>query len=237
MCGRFSLFAPPDEIARIIALLPEQVRSVTDSKPRFNVAPTTPVAAVRKARQSGEKEIVSLRWGLVPSWAKEVGSGPLLINARAETVAEKPSFRSPFKNQRCLVLADGFFEWRRLDDRKQPYHFQVDGGAVFAFAGIWDRWQRGEDDPVESCAILTTRANELTALVHERMPVILPNECWEMWLGTGDEEPADPAELKSLLKPFPADRLTVFPVSTVVNSPRNNVPECLEPTGPELTVS
>ena len=234
MCGRYSLYALPDEVARIFAVpLPDASR-VLNAGPRYNIAPTTDVAVVRQSPETDERELALLRWGLIPHWAKEFGKGPLLINARGETVAEKPAFRSSFRSRRCLVIADGFFEWQKLPDRKQPHHFQVDRGALFAFAGIWDKWGRPGAGDVESCAIITTRANELAGLVHDRMPVILPSESWDTWLRPGQLDRTAVDALKSLLCPFPADGLNVYPVSAVVSSPRNNVLECVEPVGSSL---
>jgi putative SOS response-associated peptidase YedK len=232
MCGRFSLYASPEEVARVFAVSPLDASRILATGPRFNIAPTTAVAAVRHSAIHRAREIVLLRWGLIPSWAKEAGKGPLLINARAETVAEKPSFRSSFRLRRCLVIADGFFEWQKLSDRKQPYHFQVDDGAVFAFAAIWDRWERNEGDSVESCAILTTRSNQLMSPIHDRMPVILASDTWETWLRRDDDDRKRNEELQSLLSPFPADRMRAFPVSALVSSPRTDVPDCVVPAGP-----
>lgn len=234
MCGRYSLYAPSDEVARIFAVpLPDAGR-VLNAGPRYNIAPTTNVAVVRRPPEYDDREIALLRWGLIPNWAKEFGKGPLLINARGETVAEKPAFRSSFRNRRCLVVADGFFEWQKLPDRKQPHHFQVDGGSLFAFAGIWDMWEKPGGGEVESCAIITTRANELGGLVHDRMPVILPSESWNTWLEPGQNDRTANETLKSLLCPYPADRMNVYPVNAVVSNPRNNVLECVEPVGPSL---
>jgi putative SOS response-associated peptidase YedK len=238
MCGRYTLFASPEEVARIFDVPSAEARRVLEDGPRYNVAPTTNVAAVRTSENDAGREAVSLRWGLVPHWVKEPKSGPLLINARGETVAEKPAFRASLRSRRCLVIADGFFEWQKLLDRKQPHIFQVDNGALFAFAGIWDRWERGEEGggTVESCAIITTRANELAKLVHERMPVILSRESWDIWLREVQYDRTQQHTLRSLLSPFPAERMSVVPVSTLVNSARNDTPECLEPVGPVLKV-
>ncbi len=236
MCGRYSLFAPPEEVARIFAVLPEEAGRVLDVGPRYNVAPTTEVAVVRQSGGEPGRDLAHLRWGLIPHWSKEAGRGPLLINARGETIAEKPAFRSSFRDRRCLVIADGFFEWQKLPDRKQPYHFQVDDGALFAFAGIWDRWGRPGGEVVESCAIITTRANDLAGLVHDRMPVILPPESWEAWLQPGQQDRTARESLRSLLCPLPSERMSVYPVSTIVNGSRNDVRDCVEPVGPSLQI-
>lgn len=236
MCGRYSLYASAEELSRVFAVSQSNAGSILAAGPRYNVAPTTAVAALRRSGEGDGRELALLRWGLVPAWAKEIGKGPLLINARAETVADKPTFRASFRSRRCLVVADGFFEWQKLPDRKQPYYFQVDDGALFAFAGIWDRWERKEEPAVESCAILTTKANGLMRAVHDRMPVILGPDAWDIWLHQGGENVVRDGELRSLLSPFPADRMRAHPVSTLVSSPRNDVPACVEPTGPALVV-
>lgn len=239
MCGRYTLFASPEEIAGIFNLPVTDVSRVLGSGPRFNIAPTTDVAAIRWSESEATRELVPFRWGLVPHWAKEMKSGPLLINARGETVADKPAFRSSFRTRRCLVIADGFYEWQKLLDRKQPHYFQVDDGALFAFAGIWDRWELGGGggDVVESCAIITTRANELTKLVHERMPVILSQDSWDTWIRDAQYDRIQQHTLRSLLNPFPNERLRAVPVSTIVNNARNDSSECVEPVGPALVVA
>lgn len=238
MCGRYTLFASPEEVARFFSLPLSEVSSVLEQGPRYNIAPTTQVPVVRSAGTEPDRELVLLRWGLIPHWAKDTKSGPLLINARGETVAEKPAFRSSFRYRRCLMIADGFYEWQKLADRKQPHHFRVDGGDLIAFAGIWDRWEPagGKGDPVESCSIITTQANELAKLVHDRMPVILPHEWWDTWLGESAQETKRDDTLQSLLKPYPAEKMSVVPVSTLVNSPRNDSPDCVAPVGPPLEV-
>ena len=239
MCGRYTLFASPEEVAGIFNLSVLETLRVLDSGPRYNIAPTTQVAVVRSTGTGDGREIVPLRWGLVPHWAKETQSGPLLINARGETVADKPAFRSSFRSRRCLVIADGFFEWQKLADRKQPHYFQVDGGSLFAFAGIWDRWEeKGADgNTVESCAIITTKANELATMVHERMPVILSEESWDSWICDVQYDRTQQHTLRSLVRSFPHERMSVVPVSTVVNNARNDTSDCVEPIGPAIEVS
>jgi putative SOS response-associated peptidase YedK len=234
MCGRYTLHAQPDDVACVFAVPTSAARQVLAAGPRFNIAPTTQVAAVRPAGDAGGRELLRLRWGLVPHWTKDPEKGPLLINARAETVAEKPAFRTSFRSRRCLLLADGFYEWRKLPTGKQPYHFKVDEGAVFAFAGIWDRWESDGAEQIDSCAIITTRANELMRPVHDRMPVILGSESWDAWLDPHRSEPRSLEPLQALLHPFPTERMTGFPVSTLVNNPGNDVPACVDPVGPRL---
>jgi putative SOS response-associated peptidase YedK len=168
-----------------------------------------------------------LKWGLIPSWAQEPGIGNKLANARADTVAEKPAFRSAFKKRRCLVLADGFYEWRAGPGGKTPYYFQLKDGSPFAFAGLWERWEKGEE-PVESCTLITTEANGVVGPVHNRMPVILDPSSFERWLDPNEQR----AEaLKAMLVPLPDDWMTAHPVSKLVNNPRNEGPRCVEPAG------
>jgi putative SOS response-associated peptidase YedK len=172
--------------------------------PRYNVAPTQPVLAVRVAGVG--REAVMLRWGLVPSWAKDLKQAP--INARAETAADKPTFRHALRKRRCLIPADGFYEWVALEGRKQPYCFRPGDGRPFAFAGLWERWE-GPQGPVESCAILTTEANDLVRPVHDRMPVILPERHWRAWL---DTDLQDAATVAPLLRPYPAEAMRAVSV-------------------------
>ena len=191
--------------------------------PRYNIAPTQPVAVVRVGEAG--RQFVRLRWGLVPPWAKDTKVAP--INARSETAADKPLFRAALRKRRCLVPPSGFYEWLALagERRKQPYCFRPGDERPWAFAGLWERWQ-GPDGPVESCAILTTTANELVRPVHDRMPVILPRQHWAAWRGPALQEAG---ELVPLLRPYPADALRAYPVGTVVSNPRNDGPACLEP--------
>src|SRR5918997_3855689 len=215
MCGRYTLSTPAGRLAEEF-----QLDSAVEMAPSYNVAPTQQVAAVLE--NEGGRRLEMLRWGLVPSWADDPDIGSRMINARSETAPEKPSFRSAFRRRRCLIAADGFYEWKRENGDKQPYYFRMQDGRPFAFAGLWESWH---DDEVRSCAILTTQANELVRDVHERMPVILPAEDYEAWL---DPE-AEREELVSLLEPYPGDDLETFPVSRFVNSPRNNDERCVEP--------
>ncbi|HEV3007271.1 MAG TPA: SOS response-associated peptidase [Pirellulales bacterium] len=218
MCGRFTLRTPASDVAKEFGLI-----DVPELFPRYNIAPTQDVAAVR-LDEAGGRELAMLRWGLVPSWADDSSIGNRMINARAETVAAKPAFRRAFAKRRCLIVADGFYEWAKEDGGKQPYLFTVDRGP-FALAGLWELW-RG----VDSCAIITTTANGLMARFHERMPVILPRDGYAVWL---DPEFADLDHLQSLLRPSPAEGMSAQPVSRVVNNPKNDVPECCETLGPQ----
>jgi putative SOS response-associated peptidase YedK len=167
-----------------------------------------------------------LRWGLIPSWADDPRIGNRLINARAETVATKPAFRRAFKERRCLLLVDGFFEWQRQARRKQPFYIRLCDGRPFAFAGLWEQWEGSEGTTVQSCTILTTTSNDLVGGIHHRMPVILSPTHYDRWLDPGLQEPA---VLQPLLRPYPADEMTAYPVSPRVNSPANDSPECTEP--------
>jgi putative SOS response-associated peptidase YedK len=214
MCGRFVQAGGPKQLSERLKI-PEG--SLFD-RPRFNVAPTTPIAAIRESR-SGGRELVALKWGLIPSWSRD-GKG--FINARAETAAEKPTFRSAFKKRRCLIPADAFYEWqKRKDGTKQPFAIRLKGGDPFAFAGLWEIWTNHESgEEVESCTILTTGANELMKPIHDRMPVILPEDAYGPWLDQADA---------SVLKPFDPATMEAYPVSTYVNNTRNEGSKCLEP--------
>jgi putative SOS response-associated peptidase YedK len=195
-------------------------------EPRYNIAPTQPVAAVRYDIDTGERKLDLLKWGLIPFWAKDAGIGNRMINARSETVAEKPAFRAAFRERRCLVPADGFYEWQKLGTRKQPHHIHLPGGGGFGIAGLWESWESGEGDTVESCTLLTTEANETLKPIHHRMPVILDPSDYDVWL---DPKLTDRDTLEHLLRAMPEDALVASPVSTLVNSPGNQGPELIAP--------
>ena len=223
MCGRFTLRT---EHKLLVEQFASAIAPDDQLRIRYNVAPTQGVATLRVTES--DRQLSLLHWGLIPSWAKDAKIGYRMINARAETVAEKPSFRSAFKKRRCLVLSDGYYEWKKstdCKDRKQPYYIRMEDELPFAFAGLWERWERGEQ-PLESCTIITTDANEITRNIHDRMPVILRPENYDTWL---DPEFEDQDELQSMLVPYENDNLVTVPVSTTVNSPRNDVPECIKP--------
>ncbi len=221
MCGRYTLAASPGALAEHFGVAPP------DLPPRYNVAPTQSVFAVLAGGEGREPAL--LRWGLVPSWAKDKGIGASLLNARAETAAVKPCFRSAFQRRRCLVPADGFFEWARAGGRKQPSYFTLREGGPFAFAGLWEEWEGEGVEPVRTCAILTTEANEVVRPVHARMPAILrPDDC-ERWLG---HVPGTREELLLVLRPLPGEALVARPVSPWVNDARHEGPRCIEPVGP-----
>jgi putative SOS response-associated peptidase YedK len=218
MCGRFTLTLDPGELKEDLNL-----GEITfDYQPRYNIAPTQPVAAVRDAQT---RNIELLRWGLVPSWSKDITIGDRLINARGETLAEKPSFKNAFAKRRCLILADGFYEWHRaIDGPKTPYYFKLKSGKPFAFAGLWESWRSPEGDELRTCTIITTVANALVAQHHERMPVILPLTAHVPWLSLQTSM----VELQRLLAPYPPEEMTAYPVSKAVNSPGNDSIECIQ---------
>jgi len=215
MCGRFTLRASASEIAIFFELIRDQVDW---DAPRFNIAPTQSVLAVRAI--SGGREPVRLRWGLIPFWATDTKLAASLINARAETVADKPSFRSAFRKRRCLIPVDGFYEWKREGKKKVPHWFALRSGGLFAFAGMWEKWQAPDGTSIETCATLTTSPNELMATVHDRMPVILKRSDYNVWL---DPQLDDAEVLSKLLVPYPTDEMRAEPVSDVINNARNEV--------------
>jgi putative SOS response-associated peptidase YedK len=225
VCGRFTLRAPASVLAEQFA-----VYDVSPIGPRFNVAPTQPVAAVRLAPPPGDaqRQLVALRWGLIPGWAKDAAIGNRMINARAETVAEKPAYRSSFRRRRCLILADGFYEWQKTGGQKQPYFIHMCDDRPFAFAGLWEAWHGPDDCPIESCALITTEPNDLVGPIHNRMPVILRPEDHDLWLDASIQQPE---RLQPLLRPYPPEEMDAYPVTTFVNSPANDHPRCIEPSG------
>jgi len=220
MCGRFTLTKPAKILKEFLPLL-----DLPELQPRYNIAPSQQILAVRHLPQCARPEAASFRWGLVPHWADDLKIGYSLINARSETAASKPAFRSAFRERRCLILADGFYEWQKLEGRKQPYQIRRRDGKPFAFAGLWESWSKGET-PVQSCTILTTDANDLMRPLHDRMPVILDPGNFDRWL---DPTVNKPAEIQPLLAPCPADWLQAIPVSSHVNNPRNEDASCITP--------
>jgi putative SOS response-associated peptidase YedK len=220
MCGRFTLRTPAAAIAEQFALL-----GVPDFAARFNVAPSQQVAVIRM-RGEAERELVWLRWGLVPSWAKDSAIGNRLINARAESAAEKPAFRAAMRRRRCLLVADGFYEWRRAGRTKQPYFIHLRGNRPFAFAGLWEAWESPDHSRLETCTILTTAANELVRPIHDRMPLILPASGYSAWLDPAIE---DRRQLMPMLVPYPSGEMEAEPVGDFVNSPSHDSPQCLDP--------
>jgi putative SOS response-associated peptidase YedK len=220
MCGRFTRKENMKHVAELLGLpIPPPLA------PRYNIAPSQLVACVRTNPDTSEREWVELKWGLVPSWSKDPSVGHKLINARSETVDEKPSFRKAFKQQRCLILADGFYEWKREGKTKQPYYISLKDNRLFAFAGLWERWEK-EDPAIESCSLITIHANNLMEPIHHRMPVILPEQVYASWL---DPKLKNTVYLSGLLEPYKAEEMDAYPVSTMVNNPRNDLPECMAP--------
>ena len=220
MCGRYALKTSVPEIARIL-----NAENRAEFLPSYNVAPTQS-APVCRATTAGRREMVPLRWGLVPHWAKSVDDRYRMINARAETVAGKPAFRGPFRQRRCLVPVDGYYEWKAIGNRKQPYFIHMRDESPFFLAGLWDRWDKADGDPLETFTIVTTTADEISAQVHDRMPVIIDPEQFGRWLDPAVNSAAD---LEPLLHHDAARGLALRPVSTYVNSPKNNGPRCAEP--------
>lgn len=218
MCGRFSL-------ATDQSILQEQFNLIFNEeiKYRYNIAPSQNIFVV--GSNGHDRVGTSMRWGLVPLWSKDTKIGYKMINARAETLDEKISFKQPFLKKRCLILCDGFYEWKKQGKEKQPFRFIMRDRRPFAFAGLWERWDKGEK-PLYTCTIITTTPNELTEDIHDRMPVILPPETYDQWL---DREFNDTEVLKSLLIPYKADLMDVYPVSDIVNSPKNESEQCLIP--------
>ena len=221
MCGRFTLKTPAAALAEHF-----EVPGFADLLPRYNVAPSQPVAVIRPAADRPGREAVMLRWGLIPAWADDPAIGYKMINARAETVADKPAYRSAFKKRRCLIPADSFYEWAKSGKHKQPWNFALPDGGPFAFAGLWETWSKG-DGPVESCTLVTTEANGTVAPVHARMPVILLPEEYGRWLDAGNQ---DPAKLMPLLRPYPGP-MVARAVGAWVNDPKHEGPRCVEPAG------
>jgi putative SOS response-associated peptidase YedK len=221
MCGRFTLTDPDADLA-VQFNLPE----IPDMRPRYNIAPTQPVAAIRVSPQGSNREMALLHWGLIPFWAKDPSLGSRLINARSETVAEKPAFRAAFRRRRCLVVADGFYEWQKQNGTKQPYFIRLRDARPFAFAGLWEHWEGADASVIESCTLLTTQPNDLLRPVHNRMPVILQPSDYDLWL---DPEIQQADRLQPLLHPYSAEEMNAYPVSRWVNSPSNDDPKCIEP--------
>jgi putative SOS response-associated peptidase YedK len=220
MCGRFALIDPAEQLAMQFDL-----PAIADLTPRYNIAPTQPVLAVRHAQNSGAREWALLRWGLIPSWSKDIAIGSRLINARGETVAEKPSFRAAFKRRRCLIPASGFYEWQKRGSGKQPIYITPANGGAFALAGLWESWQGADGSELETCTIVTTTPNELMTPIHNRMPVIVAPEDYDTWLASEPE----PSLGLHLIRPYPSELMRVTAVSTYVNNPRHEGPQCVEP--------
>jgi putative SOS response-associated peptidase YedK len=221
MCGRFTLTVNPADLQDKFS----NYSFPAKFGPRFNIAPTQPILAI----PNDDKLTADFfTWGLIPMWAKDPEIGNRLINARGETLAEKPSFRGSYRHKRCLILADGFYEWKTFGSRKikTPYYIHMQDHAPFAFAGLWDHWESPDGSSIKSCTIITTTPNELMASIHDRMPVILHPREYARWL---DSAPQTPEHLQPLIKPYPADDMTAYPVSTLVNKVTNDTPELVVP--------
>jgi putative SOS response-associated peptidase YedK len=221
MCGRFVLKAPFSELVR-----PYNVTNNLNLEPRYNIPPTENIAVARS--RNGKRMLDMLRWGLVPWWAKDLKVSFSNINAKAETVAEKPTFRDAFKERRCIIPADGFYEWKKLDPKtKQPYAIVMKDRSVFGFAGLWERWKdNASGETIRSCAIITTTPNEVCAPIHDRMPVILEPKDYARWLG---ETPSEPCQLMAMLKPYAAEAMEAYPVSPRVGNVKNADAALFEP--------
>lgn len=222
MCGRYILTSDTPRLADFFAMEigPKLI-------PRYNIAPTQPVPAIRVRKDTGARRLELLYWGLVPQWAKDPSIGNRMINARSETAANKPAYRAAMKYRRCLLPSDGFYEWeKREDGTKQPHLVRMADGEPFALAGLWEQWQDEEGNELDSCTVLTTEANEMMAELHHRMPVILPREAWDRWLDPGEQHAK---AVQPLLRPFPSELMTHHPVSPHVNNPRHEDPQCIAP--------
>lgn len=219
MCGRFTLRKPAERIAREFQLV-----EVPTIEFRYNIAPTQNILAIRHSPDGREGGM--FKWGLIPSWAKDASIGAKLINARSETVAEKPSFRESFKRRRCIIPADGFYEWQRTGGKKQPFYFRLKDDRLFGFAGLWDKWRSPDGESLETCSLLTTEANEVLRPVHDRMPVILHSDDYDLWL---DEDVRKQDLRQELLRPYPASEIAAYPVSMAINRPAHQGEELVQP--------
>jgi len=219
MCGRFTLTM---DLSELQALFP-WIDFGIDYKPRYNIAPSQSIAVVPNTE---EKKVQLFRWGLIPHWAKDPSIGHKMINARGETVSEKPSFKNAYRKKRCLVLADGFYEWKKEGKGKTPYLIRLKSRKPIMFAGLWEKWHPPDDEPVYSCTIITTEANDLLKSIHHRMPVILSPASYDLWL---DNIPQPATRLDELLKPYTDDEMDAFAVSKIVNKPTNDIQDCINP--------
>jgi putative SOS response-associated peptidase YedK len=220
MCGRFAFFSPEEAIRQYFDL-----NYPAELSPSYNIAPSQQVAAILESPVSGI-ELQMLQWGLVPFWAKDPKIGHQLINARAETLSEKPSFRQAFVRRRCLIPANGFYEWHTEGGEKRPLYFSDAESRPFFMAGLWELWISDDGSEIESCTLLTTEPNDFLAPIHNRMPVIIAPDDFDLWLDPGAQHPG---EVQHLLRAYPAEAMSHYPVSTFVNNPRNEDPLCIEP--------
>jgi putative SOS response-associated peptidase YedK len=226
MCGRYRL-------SRRKQIIEEHFDSVSGEEywsPRYNVAPTQPVPIIRQHPKEPRRDLSLVRWGLIPSWAKDASGAAGMINARSESAATKPAFRDALKSRRCIVPADGFYEWKKTGTGKQPYCFEVNDGELFAFAGLWERWKDPSGNWIRTCSILTTTPNAVTATVHDRMPVILHPDTYDLWLDPGF---TNVTAVSEMLKPYDERLMRCYPVSTRINYAANDDPECCAPVTAE----
>jgi len=219
MCGRYTITSAPEAYRALFGYAEQP-----NFPPRYNVAPTQPISIVRL--EQGERHFALVRWGLIPSWVKDPNDFALLINARGESVTDKPAFRNAMKRRRCLIPADGFYEWQAAGGRKQPYYIHAKSGVPLAFAGLWETWEGPNGEEVDSATIITTRANRLLADIHDRMPVIVPQDAFDFWLDCAN---VDATAAAALIAPAPEGLLETYPVSTAVNRTANDNARLLEP--------
>lgn len=222
MCGRFSLHTPESQIREAFNL---EYTEPLGLKPRYNISPSQDIPIIRDTESS--REMVLARWGLIPAWSKESKTKYSTINARIESVAEKPTYRTPFKRQRCLIPADGFYEWKQVEGNKVPHHIRMKDSSVFAFAGLWDRWE-GDSETLDNCTIIVMPANKVMKPIHERMPAIIAPAHYDFWL---DSRITEKQEIMQNLTSAPSSQLTAYPVSTWVNSPKHKDERCILPAG------
>lgn len=222
MCGRFRLSRRKQIIEEHFETAPWD----DDWSPRYNIAPTQPIPVIRQHPKEPIRQVSLMKWGLVPSWAQDTSGAARMINARSETAAEKPAFRDSLRLRRCLIPADAFYEWKRIVTRKQPYCFEVNDGELFAFAGLWDGWKNAEGQWIKTCSILTTTPNAVTSAVHDRMPVILRKDDYDVWLDPGMKNVDSASEL---LKPYDPSLMRCYPISTRINHVANDDEECSAP--------
>ncbi len=219
MCGRFTQFIPLDIILQHFNL-----QEAIDLPPRYNIAPTQQIPAIRYVPEKPYRQLTEMRWGLIPHWAKDEKIGYKLLNARGETITKKPAFRVAFKHRRCLLPTSGFYEWEQTEKQKQPFFISMKTEEPFAFAGIWERWENSAGEKIESCAIITTEANAIISKIHHRMPVIIAPGNYDLWLHPDTAQ----MDLLAMLTPYPPEMFQIYPVSRTVNSPKNETSRCIE---------
>jgi len=222
MCGRYRLSRRKQLIEEYFDTSPWE----DDWSPRYNIAPTQPVPVIRQHPKEPVRQISLMKWGLIPHWAKDPSIATGTINAKSETAAEKPAFRDPLKFRRCLIPADGFYEWKKVGTSKQPFCFEVNEGELFAFAGLWDGWKNPDGQWIRTCSILTTTPNAVTSTVHDRMPVILDPDSYDLWLDPGTQ---NVAAISEMMKPYNARLMRCYPLSSSVNHVGNDDEECSRP--------